>query len=509
MNIVFAENFQNDIPESLELRYPGTVCPSISGAPPNTFPLRNRLAHIQTGVVPFTDDVTRFEVRFDFPEQPEGTGSENATLHIFGIELEVLANNGGIRIGDTVIPPFPNARSMNLVVEREESEDKATILVDDDVVLNPTSIGEWVPSSWVGVSIKSGAAISAAFPYYMSSIVVATNTPEGTRLGTPSRVLRTLSVTDAGEWQFSGEGYVEDVDKADPTQRESTVYSSTLSTITYQVSGDIENKHINLYVGGFTEHSSHALKVGDIVYGAAEAGHAFALGKVTSNNIDISVVETGSISNGLGLLFYGEVQLISYEDLSTEVNYTEGVLMPDAGWLHVNLDGKELYVAKHAIRTDAGWDILYEAGLVYGVDGPGPHPVASGPVNQMRTVVIEGKTYIVRLLKGADVNPSSLNLDGIDPPGSQKSEWSRIFAPLTVDGFASYTGPKLANYAGEDFGTGEPGEAGRVSWVQESPTIPGNLRNARGGPVLDRIDGFNPAAAALGYGWRPVLELVP
>ena len=206
---------------------------------------------------------------------------------------------------------------------------------------------------------------------------------------------------------------------------------------------------------------------------------------------------------------------MTYSTLSTQLDVTQGSLNTTTQkdkWLRFKLDGKELIVSKVGMRSGISWDHLYSKGLVYGTNDNGLNPTGT-PTNQLRTVEIQGKTYKVRLLKGADTDPFATNTIGYDFVGSQESEWSRIFYPIITNdpNIKSYTGPMLANYTEADLQMRwiDAGQTpGNYNWCQERHLYGTNYRVFRGylGPsYLNRNTSSNTSVI---FGWRPCLELI-
>src|SRR5690606_33437971 len=96
-----------------------------------------------------------------------------------------------------------------------------------------------------------------------------------------------------------------------------------------------------------------------------------------------------------GSAFLGEVpvtELISGDALAAAIGLTTGTAQySDEPWLHFidPVDGLTKYVAKKPYRHTISWDQLTAINAVYGD----------------RTLVIQGNTYKVRLLKGANSDP--------------------------------------------------------------------------------------------------------
>lgn len=165
-------------------------------------------------------------------------------------------------------------------------------------------------------------------------------------------------------------------------------------------------------------------------------------------------------------------------------------------WAKYIHHGKILYIPTRTFRTGITWDVLYRAGFVYGVDGPGAYPALSGPVNQKRIVEFvdtNNKTwrYYVRMVKVATTEPVT-DLANTAPQVRQ-SEYAclveRTYPTIGVDlKWATYGSPS----------EGVNGLNSRVTYTEYNTIANGNS-NAY-------TRGFN--AKVTPSGWLPVLELI-
>lgn len=196
--------------------------------------------------------------------------------------------------------------------------------------------------------------------------------------------------------------------------------------------------------------------------------------------------------------YQGEVaatDFITAQDLTTAVGVTEGVYQNDRfGWLKFRIDGKTLMVGKRSIRYNLSWNHLNSKGVVDGT----------------KTVVIDGKAYKVRLLKGAEANPSGFTaaMGQANPQIVWPSEWNRLIMrvaasnPGGASNWATFTDDELNVTTGSGcrtlcqetmaengycIGRGFP----EIKWV--------NYQNKADGPDNSNF---------VSFGWRPVLELV-
>ena len=120
--------------------------------------------------------------------------------------------------------------------------------------------------------------------------------------------------------------------------------------------------------------------------------------------------------------YYGQVPFV---DLFTIEEIEAIALTPLPGaatnrtsanyWFKTYLNGKVIFLPKFTVRTGTTWESIYKAGFVYGVDGPGKSPPASGAVNQMRVLTKTAQDgtvlkFKVRMIQayGVDPYPASL-----------------------------------------------------------------------------------------------------
>ena len=169
-----------------------------------------------------------------------------------------------------------------------------------------------------------------------------------------------------------------------------------------------------------------------------------------------------------------------------------------AGWLKFSLDSKTLYVAKRPFRYGISWDAINAAGAVFGT----------------KTIIINGKTYAVRLLKGRG-NGSTTNIsNGYDTTPAVNSEWNRLMYHVSGKPFAS-SNNKLtsegisvgdwAQYSEADLLTYYRYGNGSYSWCQETAGADKILRGINGVSYCGSSASTNTTSNS---GWRPCLELV-
>src|SRR5690606_24945340 len=119
-----------------------------------------------------------------------------------------------------------------------------------------------------------------------------------------------------------------------------------------------------------------------------------------------------------------------------------------------------------------------------------------------------GNQYKVRLLTGADHNPTQLTPStGYFLEGSHNSEWSRLFYPIIIDdsylneGYAGYKDPRYTMSQLQM--NSDP-----YSWCQETHQLGPTLRVVRGSISSSMLTINTSPTTAISRGWRPCLELV-
>jgi hypothetical protein len=210
--------------------------------------------------------------------------------------------------------------------------------------------------------------------------------------------------------------------------------------------------------------------------------------------------------------FFGEVsasELITGDALASECGISEGISQHStAGWLKFAWQGKILFVAKKPIRHSISWNTLNTAKCVYG-DGV------------YKTVVIDGKTYKVTLMRGygPSIDPKTDVTSSSDL--NHHSEWNRLMCQIHEEAInGSWSNPNnIESDIGilkHSLGSGSQGMYsdadllvasgdGRFSWCQERSAT---NRLRRGGAGVSR-SGFTAASLlSATSGWRPVLRLV-
>ncbi len=197
--------------------------------------------------------------------------------------------------------------------------------------------------------------------------------------------------------------------------------------------------------------------------------------------------------------FLGEMsasELITGNALASTIGLTAGTSQhSNEPWLHFELDGKTLFVAKKSYRHSVSWDHINARGAVFGT----------------RTVTIQGRTYKVRLLTGADTNPTSVAV-GYNPIGTEESEWNRLLYNVHngVHTNTNNTTPpgEWPLYSDADLLVHYNYGNGSYSWCQETHATNATLRVLRGFSGVTNFTSVTSSGTNAYFGWRPVLELI-
>lgn len=202
------------------------------------------------------------------------------------------------------------------------------------------------------------------------------------------------------------------------------------------------------------------------------------------------------IAGDMNAGFYGDVSsgdLIDGNSLAQEINFTAGT-SKDAyiGWLKCSIDNKTIYIAKRTLRSDIAWGDMYSSNIVYGPEETNEN---------ITEITIDGKVYVVRLMKGANEDPTTLspNDNWDDPSEANQSEWKKLMQPLEQNSqWGAYPSDSL----------GFTNSTGNQTWCQETTSSNSNYHVLRGvNNSLDLYTRDDENNLSL-RGWRPVLELI-
>lgn len=263
-------------------------------------------------------------------------------------------------------------------------------------------------------------------------------------------------------------------------------------------------KKIKLLRGTTAQNDVLTLQAGVLTYDTERNMVRFHDG-VTQGGFEIPNVPAINLSDR----FLGETphtELINGEDLSTLLNLgtTPGWFDRNLNpWLSFILDGKTLHVAKQPYTKGLTWNQLDAVNAVYG--------------NRIET--IQGKQYRIRLLKGANADPSPMPLSyEFDAAGTHGSEWNRLMYRIS-DITGTEPGNTLASegisngdwaqYTEAELGIGPNLEGdGGANWCQETSTNDTTSKLVRGEYGVSESYFASADESEWLMGWRPVLELV-
>lgn len=219
-----------------------------------------------------------------------------------------------------------------------------------------------------------------------------------------------------------------------------------------------------------------ALELVSVFPAATRLMNAIVISRDYANTPGPTTFKAGGVMFGGYLGFTTATELISGTELASAIGLSAGTAQYSTdGWLKWMKAGKLMYVARKPQRHTISWDNINAVGAVFGT----------------KTVVIQGKTYKVRLLTGGDASPAS----------GAGGEWNEIIYGVHKDqepNWDNYTDADIVVTSGD----------GRYSWCQETSASNSSDRVHRG---YSSVTDFRTAPSSTvdgRFGWRPVLELV-
>lgn len=219
-----------------------------------------------------------------------------------------------------------------------------------------------------------------------------------------------------------------------------------------------------------------------------------------------------------------EDELFQNVELSIQLDFQAGHSLQPIEWLKFVENHRIFYVPKRPIRYGVSWDQLYQNGLVYGVNSPGPNPGTNAETNQLRLLEKDGRVFRIRLIKGVvypddpeppvdpdnpDDPPPAFDWQGTlgvnDHPVTHGSEWNRWIYRMLSFRPGSQEGRNWEQFVASDMSFNAAGE---WSHVQELRPDEDGLSFVRGGGRGDDYTHTTSSNTGNQHGWRPVLELV-
>jgi len=242
--------------------------------------------------------------------------------------------------------------------------------------------------------------------------------------------------------------------------------------------------------------------------------------------------------------YYGRIpsnEFVNTAVLTTHVGLDVGSKREVTEWHKFSHKGKILFFPAQSLAYGVSWQQLYLLGLVYGVDGPGIPGTGITPTNQMKTITINGETFIIRLMTGlGDLGSFALNSAdlipngyyyALDTVGCDGSEWNDLtLRAYDLSGLTLTSKPVSLRKTGYFNGASKVyGDYGSTAWsatlVQElnpknlsqclyrglagsnSYIKMGAAKFAAVGAITDTV--YFTANVSCPFNWRPVLEWVP
>lgn len=200
--------------------------------------------------------------------------------------------------------------------------------------------------------------------------------------------------------------------------------------------------------------------------------------------------------------YFGRVpasDFITGDELASRIGLTLGISQySNTDWLKFAIDGKIIFRPMKAIKYNSSWDDIDAANAVYGD----------------KTIDINGFTYKVRLMKGAENDPYNDEDSDRDATGS---EWNRLMLPIHENAPSSFAYPQFVDEPTEDWGINfsdadllthiDYGDGSQV-WCQETLRSNSSDRVLRGGSGVSYSYWGTSVFSNPDRGWAPVLELV-
>ena len=199
--------------------------------------------------------------------------------------------------------------------------------------------------------------------------------------------------------------------------------------------------------------------------------------------------------------YFGQVptsELWTGDELAAACGITRGTSQfSTTGWLKFAIDGKIIYKSQKPFRHSISWDSIHSKGCVHGT----------------KTLTKNGITYKVRLMGGAENDPSHGNDADRDAIGS---EWNRLMLPIHEKAPSSWAYPAYGgtsadwgiNFTDADLQTNSNSGNGSFHWCREVYGPNTSNRVVRGCDDVSYSAYFYSSNAYSSLGWSPVLEII-
>lgn len=218
--------------------------------------------------------------------------------------------------------------------------------------------------------------------------------------------------------------------------------------------------------------------------------------------IQVSVNGPGPVELLRGDAMCGYYGQVPSEEMLTNVELQAmlkigGAVNQVTKWDKFIFNGKILYLPRTPCMTSATWNNLYNAGLIYGVDGPGL-PKGIAPVNQLVVVTKGNFDFKVRTLRaGTDTDYTLLSSN----ENVYKSELRQLQGALYYGGIVPTQGVFCFNSLNVSESTAGVSGANANGILAEANNTSNTVATTT--PyVVTSLPRSSPS------GWRPVLELI-
>ena len=191
-------------------------------------------------------------------------------------------------------------------------------------------------------------------------------------------------------------------------------------------------------------------------------------------------------------------ELWTGDDLATACGITQGTSQfSTTGWLKFAIDGKIIYKSQKTFRHSISWDHIHSKGCVHGT----------------KTLTKNGITYKVRLMGGAENDPSHGSDADRDAIGS---EWNRLMLPIHEKAPNSWAYPAFGgtsadwgiNFTDADLQTHYNYGNGSYHWCREVYGSKTSNRVNRGSVGVSYSRDIGSYNTFSNLGWSPVLEII-
>jgi len=201
-------------------------------------------------------------------------------------------------------------------------------------------------------------------------------------------------------------------------------------------------------------------------------------------------------------------EFMDYSELRRQLKFFLGNAQNSINneWVKAIYNKKVIFFPRKYIASSIGWNMLYDNGLIHGVDNNGAFQSVNGPVNQQRLVSAKGSTFRVRVFASDKSDPTALSgsFNWGNPTTQPQidinlSELGCMVNSLRSSAPINYPGPKWKVLDAGDLFNGVTGVA--------KQTVGSNNLNFLAASSSIGVSPYTKATNS--YAWLPVLELVP